>query len=281
MCRTAEPYSTLKAFGLGRRCRALLTSLSEFLITSQSPNGAGNPLEQLQSARGRAQKKASAQWLDRYGKGSIALVLKAAWPQMECGEVCQVEILNAATMLPPMFSCAAACWLVGPKAWWRSHAAIALLSGWFLMVPASTASHLYCAFNGQYLPKLERLDQACISIASVLAAWALSRSNLFTAFVGSICISLDLLMFAGPEELHHHVAWRTETLACVVLLYLSPMVWRRNTFDFSIIPICLCFLFGLAMAVWAPLGPRSHPLFHLALIPFSCPIGLGASVSLV
>ncbi|CAE7888046.1 unnamed protein product, partial [Symbiodinium microadriaticum] len=199
----------------------------------------------------------------------IALVLKAAWPQMECGEVCQVEILNAATMLPPMFSCAAACWLVGPKAWWRSHAAIALLSGWFLMVPASTASHLYCAFNGQYLPKLERLDQACISIASVLAAWALSRSNLFTAFVGSICISLDLLMFAGPEELHHHVAWRTETLACVVLLYLSPMVWRRNTFDFSIIPICLCFLFGLAMAVWAPLGPRSHPLFHLALIPFS------------
>lgn len=196
-------------------------------------------------------------------------MLKAAWPQMECGEVCQVEILNAATMLPPMFSCAAACWLVGPKAWWRSHAAIALLSGWFLMVPASTASHLYCAFNGQYLPKLERLDQACISIASVLAAWALSRSNLFTAFVGSICISLDLLMFAGPEELHHHVTWRTETLACVVLLYLSPMVWRRNTFDFSIIPICLCFLFGLAMAVWAPLGPRSHPLFHLALIPFS------------
>ncbi|CAE7280832.1 unnamed protein product [Symbiodinium sp. CCMP2592] len=168
---------------------------------------------------------------------------------MECGEACQVEILNAATMLPPMFSCAAACWLVGPKAWWRSHAAIALLSGWFLMVPASTASHLYCAFNGQYLPKLERLDQACISIASVLAAWALSRSNLFTAFVGSICISLDLLMFAGPEELHHHVAWRTETLSCVVLLYLSPMVWRRNTFDFSIIPICLCFLFGLAMAV--------------------------------
>ncbi|CAE7395540.1 unnamed protein product [Symbiodinium natans] len=188
---------------------------------------------------------------------------------MECGEVCQVEIMNAATMLPPVFSCVAACWSVGHKAWWRSPAAIAMLAGWFLMIPASTASHLYCAFNGEYLPKLERLDQACISIASVLAAWALSRSNLFTTLVASICLCFVLLMFAGPEDLHQHVAWRTQTLSGIVLLYLSPMVWNRQSFDFSIPPICMCFVFGFLMAVWAPLGPRSHPLFHVALIPYS------------
>mmetsp|Transcript_36355 Transcript_36355/g.67663 ORF Transcript_36355/g.67663 Transcript_36355/m.67663 type:complete len:258 (-) Transcript_36355:91-864(-) len=192
---------------------------------------------------------------------------------MECNDMCQVEMLNAATMLPPLFSCAAACWMVGRKtqlkAWWRSPAALALISGWVLMIPTSTASHLYCAFHGEYLPTLERLDQTSISVACVLAAWALSRSSGFTTFVGVVCFGIVSLMFLGPEELHRHVAWRTTTLAGVVLLYLSPMVWQRNHFDTSIIPIIVCFVFGAIMAVWAPLGPRSHPLFHLALIPFS------------
>eukprot|EP00913_Durusdinium_trenchii_P023861 g22409.t1 len=98
-----------------------------------------------------------------------------------CGIYCQVELLNALTMLPPLFSTAAACYAVRGKGWWRSSSALALIAGWFLMIPFSTASHLHCAFQGHYSHILIRLDQTGISVACVLAAWAMSKSTRFTA----------------------------------------------------------------------------------------------------
>ena len=45
------------------------------------------------------------------------------------------------------------------KAWWRSNAGFLLICAWMIMIPFSTASHLYCAFNGRYSHILLRLDQ--------------------------------------------------------------------------------------------------------------------------
>ena len=45
------------------------------------------------------------------------------------------------------------------QVWWRSSAAFFLICGWMVMIPFSTASHLYCAFNGKYSHILMRLDQ--------------------------------------------------------------------------------------------------------------------------
>ncbi|CAJ1397934.1 unnamed protein product [Effrenium voratum] len=194
-----------------------------------------------------------------------------------CGLSCQVEVLNAATMIPPVFSALAGCWLEH-KAWWRSNSTVALLAGWLGMIPFSAASHLYCALHGHYHPMLLRLDQTGISLASICAAWALSKSCGFSCLVALLSLSMDALMFFGPEHLRDHVEWRTTALAGIVLLYLSPMVWKRDTVDQSILPILSCFVAGAALALLAPLGPYSHPVFHLLLIPYSFYVSKSASV---
>lgn len=172
-------------------------------------------------------------------------------------------------MLPPLFSAALACYMVKPKVWWRSSAAFFLICGWMVMIPFSTASHLYCAFNGKYSHILMRLDQTGIAIASVMVGWALSKCPNFTSFLSVAGVCICGLMWFGPEYLRIHVEWRTVSLAGMVLAYLSPMFWMRDTFDWSIPPLLMCFATGFILAVFAPLGAYSHPLFHVILIPYT------------
>jgi len=195
-----------------------------------------------------------------------------------CGIDCQVEVLNAATMLPPLFSAALACYTVKRKAWWRSNAGFLLICAWMIMIPFSTASHLYCAFNGRYSHILLRLDQTGISIASVLVGWALSKCQCFTFAMTFAAFCICGVMWLGPDYYREHVEWRTVTLAGMVLMYLSPMVWMRESFDESILPVMACFAAGFALAVFAPLGPYSHPLFHLILIPYTYYVSRSAMI---
>lgn len=61
---------------------------------------------------------------------------------------------HGASSRPSVRRCIAGC-----QGWWRSSSALALIAGWFLMIPFSTASHLHCAFQGHYSHILIRLDQ--------------------------------------------------------------------------------------------------------------------------
>ena len=63
------------------------------------------------------------------------------------------------------------------KAWWRSSAGFVLIVAWMIMIPPSTASHLYCAFNGRYSHILLRLDQT----GSAMTPKIIERSSLACA----------------------------------------------------------------------------------------------------
>eukprot|EP00435_Cladocopium_sp_Y103_P017212 s2419_g4.t1 len=108
-----------------------------------------------------------------------------------------------------------------------------------------------------------------IAIASVMVGWALSKCPNFTSFLAVAGVCICGLMWFGPEYLRVHVEWRTVSLAGMVLAYLSPMIWMRDTFDSSIPPLLMCFATGFTLAVFAPLGAYSHPLFHVILIPYT------------
>eukprot|EP00928_Gymnodinium_smaydae_P087914 TRINITY_DN72099_c0_g1_i1.p1 TRINITY_DN72099_c0_g1~~TRINITY_DN72099_c0_g1_i1.p1 ORF type:complete len:234 (-),score=22.93 TRINITY_DN72099_c0_g1_i1:498-1199(-) len=186
-----------------------------------------------------------------------------------CDLDCQSQILNAVTMFPPIASCVVACYFVTGKQFWHSNAAFCLVMANVIMLPTSCASHLYCAFHGSYSPLLIQLDQLGISIACIFAAWAMSKCHRFTYLVAFLSLLFDLAMFMGPEPFHSNVTWRMLALLVIVLMYLSPMVWKRATFDTNIIPLVACLMCGYVMAVIPPLGDWSHPLFHALLVPYT------------
>eukprot|EP00931_Biecheleriopsis_adriatica_P073747 TRINITY_DN47973_c0_g1_i1.p1 TRINITY_DN47973_c0_g1~~TRINITY_DN47973_c0_g1_i1.p1 ORF type:complete len:246 (+),score=26.21 TRINITY_DN47973_c0_g1_i1:75-812(+) len=190
-----------------------------------------------------------------------------------CGVICQVELLNAVTMVPPILVLAGASACVN-KPFWLSKSTMALVAAWILLLPGSFSNHLYAAFNGEHSSRLLRLDQAGIAASSAVGSWALSRSLSFASFVAVLAVTFAYFEFLG--FLREQVAWRNLLLAGFCALWLSPMVWSRPKCDPNIFPIGLCFVFGFVMAVEAPLGPYSHPLFHLALIPFAYFVGRSA-----
>ena len=65
------------------------------------------------------------------------------------------------------------------KAWWRSNAGFLLICAWMIMIPFSTASHLYCAFNGRYSHILLRLDQTGLAITPEIIEHMNSKSVTF------------------------------------------------------------------------------------------------------
>merc|ERR1712194_382603 len=65
-------------------------------------------------------------------------------------------------------------------------------------------------------------------------------------------------------------------LAGMTLCYLSPMVFFRDKYDPNVGYVAVMFIGGFVLAVVAPLGDVSHPLFHLGLVPYAYAIANSA-----
>jgi len=186
-----------------------------------------------------------------------------------CDTACQSELMSAVTMLPPILACNAGIWAASRRTICQSSVGCCLLAGALFLLPFSVWNHVSCAMNGEHDRRLLQLDQLGISVITVCVSWALAKSTVFTALVVMLAALVDVVMFFGPDHTQDDVTWRMVCLGMLNCLALSPMVWCRDACDWNILPILFILPSGLALAVFAPIGAYSHPMFHLLGVPHS------------
>mmetsp|Transcript_88146 Transcript_88146/g.278806 ORF Transcript_88146/g.278806 Transcript_88146/m.278806 type:complete len:257 (-) Transcript_88146:108-878(-) len=185
-----------------------------------------------------------------------------------CNVACQAELLNAATLFPPIAILMAVPWAVAHRTLRQSSGVRCILAGCMFELPFAFTNHVYCAFRGWHDRRLLQLDQLGISVLIICVSWALAKSKTFTGLMVLLIAPVDVVMFFGPYHLQDDVTWRMICFAVLNYVALSPMVWSRDECDPNLLPTVLLVVPGVALAVLEPLGAYSHPLFHLLLIPY-------------
>mmetsp|Transcript_61686 Transcript_61686/g.138987 ORF Transcript_61686/g.138987 Transcript_61686/m.138987 type:complete len:222 (-) Transcript_61686:14-679(-) len=180
------------------------------------------------------------------------------------------EALSAISMLaPPLYSLWRIQWMPDTVecpscAWMFVLAGVAHL-------PFSIAYHVVCGLIAQG-HKIDDTpfrcgDQGMVHFVCVVCSWSISRSFAYMALVAlpfNLFAVFALLTRARTEERH----WRFIRMGCAVFIYLVPMCWRGDWWNFFGAGASFCVVSAL-FAGSHLLAGFGHPLMHLMLTPYT------------